>query len=187
MRKDGGTNGRARNVPVFRACGLACTLGLVACGGDDVVVGGPGQPTGCPEVRIVGDTAEVTQFRDGPGRDLTDVEARGVIADFSGECTYGDEDVTVDLNLVIGAEKGPAAATDSARFDYFVAVTDPQQTILNKELFETELTFEGGAVRTAVVEELQLSIPLDQIGDGSFYEVLVGFQMTPDQLEFNRR
>jgi|HigsolmetaAR203D_1030402.scaffolds.fasta_scaffold00476_23 hypothetical protein len=187
MRKDGGSFGRVRGAALPCAIGVAGLLGLAACGTDDTAWN-PDDPQGCPSVRIVSDADRITQFRDGPGRDLTDVVARGVIADFSGECAYEGNTVTVDLDLVIGAEKGPAAAAgDPARFVYFVAVADPELNILNKREFDTEIAFEGASSRAAVMEELVQVIPLERPVDGQYYQVLVGFQVSPEQLDYNRR
>src|SRR3546814_14504600 len=75
------------------------------------------------------------------------------ISDWSSDVCSSDL-VTVDLDLIIGAEKGPAASGDSARLVYFVAVMDPQQNILNKKEFDSEFVFEGSATRAAFTEEL---------------------------------
>src|SRR3546814_17887583 len=96
MRKDGGSIGRVRRAPVSRALGFACLLGLAACSSDEVAFSDPNVPTGCPRVRIVDGLDTVTQFRAGPGRDLTDVVVRGLLADFSEECDTGDNEIWTD-------------------------------------------------------------------------------------------
>jgi hypothetical protein len=174
----------------WRLVTLTAAVMLTAgCGGDDANVAqyGAGDPIACPTVSIVRDAAEVVQFRPGPGRDLTDVVARGAIADFSGTCDYSDDGAIVDLDLVIIAERGPAAGGDQAQFEYFVAVADPNRTVLAKEQFRTGVTFEEGRDRGIAAEELEQIIPMSRTGLGQDYQILVGFQLTPEQLEFNRR
>ena len=55
------------------------------------------------------------------------------------------------------------------------------------EIFAIDLTFAGGQNFAAVVEELEQVIPLASPQDGRRYQVLLGFRLTRDQLQFNRR
>lgn len=174
------------------------TAPLAACGGSDepdaAIAEEPPppaarpdpQPTGCPRVSIVGDAAQLVTFRPGAGRDLTDITMRGVIAGFDGGCEYFEDHVGVTMRLSIVAERGPAGSNNDANFNYFIAVADPQERILNKEIFATSVTFPVGGSQAGTLETLEYRIPLDRPASGSFYRVLVGFQLTPDQLEYNR-
>lgn len=177
MRKVGG---------IVRIALPAMTALILAACADDDPLAAANEATGCPQVQIVGDASEVTQFQ-GEGRDLTDVAMRGVILGFDGGCEYDDGGVTVDLLLDIAAARGPAGTGDVARFDYFVAITDPTGDFLAKEIFTTEIALQGAAARGGVREELEQQIPLDTPAAGDEYNVLVGFQLTPDQLDYNRR
>ncbi len=178
------------------ALAAALLAGLAACSGDDnpeeappareVVVAEP-QPTGCPRILFVDEAAQEVRFRPGPGRDLTDVEWRAAFAGFGGGCEYDDSGVDVDLILNIVAERGPAATSDEAAFDYFVAVADPQQQVLAKEIFQTDIVFPAGGATAGTSEALVQRIPLDNAALGRAYYILVGFQLSPQQLEFNRR
>jgi hypothetical protein len=166
---------------------LLAPLAAAACGGGETY--DPLQATGCPRVAIVADAAEVVEFRPGPGRDLTDVVARGVMGELGGACEYDSEagTVTVEVQLPIVGERGPAATGDDAAFRYFVAVADPARTILAKEVFDTSVAFEEGQTRAGTVEELEQVIPIPSGAAGAGYQVLIGFQLTPEQLDFNRR
>jgi hypothetical protein len=145
------------------------------------------EPAGCPRVTVVRDAAEVTQFREGGGRDMTDVKSRAAVVDFTGGCEYDRNGVTVNLNLVLGAERGPAASHDkSGTYRYFVAITDPAGQIVAKQEFDTTIDFSPNVGRGGSVEELSQQIPLENGASGASYEVLVGFQLAPADLEFNR-
>ncbi|NBC34458.1 MAG: hypothetical protein GVY13_17420 [Alphaproteobacteria bacterium] len=180
---------------------LAFAVGLAGCGGngeeeaaaaaDDPPPPAPAerpapQPTGCPRVSILSDAAQMVVFRPGPGRDLTDVALRGVIAGFDGGCEYFDGYVQVAMRLSLAAEQGPAATGDTAGFDYFIAIADPEGRVLSKEVFDTEVRFPPGGDQGGTVETLDYRIPLEEPAAGRFYRVLVGFQLTPAQLEYNR-
>lgn len=179
---------------------LSFALGLTGCGGngeeeaaltEDLPPPPPAerpapQPTGCPRVAIVDDAAQMMVFRPGPGRDLTDVALRGVIAGFDGGCEYFEDHVNVAMRLSIAAEQGPAATGDSAELDYFIAIADPEGRILTKEVFDASVRFPPGGDQAGTVETLDYRIPLEEPAAGRFYRVLVGFQLTPEQLDYNR-
>jgi len=144
----------------------------------------------CPNIVVVQDASELTQFLSGPGRDLTDVTLEAQIADFRGFCDTDLEDdrsgtVDVDLQLVMVATRGPAAATRDATIRYFVAIADTEENILAREEFETSITFEGNRNRVGFAEELTQEIPLQagQLGDA--FNVFVGFVLTDADLTYN--
>jgi hypothetical protein len=128
----------------------------------------------------------VTQFRQGGGRDLTDVVSRGAVMDFRGSCQPDEAKVDVDFQLVLATERGPAFDGRDPTYQYFVAVTDREGQVLAKQVFEATMRFAEGQNRAGSVEELHQTIPLAQGRRPADYQVLVGFQLTPDQLAFNR-
>jgi len=163
-------------------------LVLAGCSGMGIN-GAPQAPTAalsCPKVAIVRDLAEVTQFRAG-GRDLTDVQSRAALADFSGNCEYASDGVTVNVNVFLVAERGPALQGNQASYRYFVAVAKPgEDTPSAKTEFETSVTFEPGKPRAGTREELAPKIPLPKDTNAKDWKIFVGFQLTPDELAFNR-
>lgn len=168
-------------LPLLGACS---SLGL---GGDeDAAAAVPAEAPRCPVIEFVSGAEEVTQFREGPGRDLTDVTSRAAFADFAGGCRPGEGRVEVDLNLVLAAEKGPALEGTDAGYRYFVAVAAPDGGILAKQEFDTGVTFQGAQRRAGSIEELTQTIPVAEGARPEDYRILVGFQLTPDQLRYNR-
>ena len=142
-------------------------------------------PPACPRASIISDGATVTKFREGTGRDLTDVVAQGEIVDVAVECDYDRRGVDVALQVAIAAQRGPADRTRVAEFDYFVAVADSQRNILAKEVFRVRFQFQNQA-RTGTIEEIEPRIPLKSRADGVEYQIIVGFQLTPDEIDWNR-
>ena len=149
-------------------------------------------PPPCPNIVIVRDAAELTQFLPGPGRDLTDVTLEARIADFQGFCETDLEDngtgtVEVELQLIMAATRGPAAATRDATVRYFVAIADTDETILAREVFETSINFEGNRNRLGFAEELAQTIPLRAGQFGDAFNIFVGFELSDEDLAYNRR
>lgn len=134
---------------------------------------------------------KVTLYRPGPGRDLTDVAFDVQIGDIAYECSYDFDNagnsVTVGVNVLFVAQRGPAAEQNRIEVPYFVAVTNPNRHILTKKLFTLEIVFEGNAVRAQTVEKLAQTIPFPVGGNGAAYKTFIGLQLTPKQLEDLRR
>ena len=151
----------------------------------------PAPPPPCPDIVIVQDAAEVTQFLPGPGRDLTDVTLEAQVAAFRGFCDtdIGDDGtgaVDVELELLMIATRGPAAATRDALVSYFVAIADKQENVLARAEFESAITFECNRNRIGFAEELTQRIPLDRGQLGDDYSIFVGFVLTDEDLRYNR-
>jgi hypothetical protein len=146
-------------------------------------------PPPCPRAAIVADVAQLTKFRQGPGRDLIDVEYAAEIRDFGGSCEYRDKNrvVSVVTTINVIAELGPAAPSRRVSVPYFVAIIDGQNNIVAKSTFDAAIDFPEGRRRAGVSEETEQRIPLPAAVKGIDYEVLIGLQLTPDQVEFNRR
>ena len=166
---------------------LLATLVLAAC------QQGPERPTlACPVIAILQDAAELTLFVPGPGRDLIDVTLEARISEFGGFCdTDIDEDdrtgeVDIDLQVLFEATRGPVSVTREAQVGYFVAITDTQENILARQTFDADLEFQGNRNRIGFVEELTQKIPLRAGQVGEDFKVFIGFQLTEDQLEYNR-
>jgi hypothetical protein len=146
-------------------------------------------PESCPQILVVGDTSQVTKFQTGAGRDPTDVALQARIADFAGSCSLDARRnrVTVDLSLRIQATRGPANRDRRGGYDYFVAIADKGDAILAKKVFPGEIAFAADATRVDAVEELAQTIPLGGGETGADYRIYVGFQLTADELAYNRR
>ncbi len=159
---------------------------LVACSSADNVLA-----PACPNIVIVKVTAELTTFRPGPGRDLTDVVLDARIDRFDGECETDLEDdrsgkVEVDLQLIFEATRGPANDTRTGEFRYYVAIANRGGAILAKKVFATEFEFKGNRNRIGAVEELTQEIPLRPGELGEDFDIFIGFQLNPEQLDYNR-
>lgn len=167
--------------PVF-----AAAIFLAACSSQDERLAPP-----CPAIVIVQEIADVTQFKPGEGRDLTDVVLEGKVRGFDGFCeTDFDEgvagEVEVELRVVFSIARGPANTDRKGDFRYFVALADRAGKTTQKHVFDSEVEFPGNRNRVAPFEELTLKIPLKSGENGADYTVYVGFQLSPEQLDYNR-
>jgi hypothetical protein len=162
---------------------LALTLGLSACGGPDL----PKFPPACPQTGIISDAADVTTFR-GNGTDLTDMVVDGQIKGISGKCQLNDLThlhTTISVNLDL--TRGPASSSRTVPVSYFVSVSRGD-TVLDKQIYTIPVAFPSNTDHVQLTgDQIDMVLPVDQKLSGAAYRVLIGFQLTPAELEFNRR
>ncbi len=173
----------------LRAAGLALSalIVLAAC------QKGPEKlPPACPVIKIVQDLSELTLFKDGLGRDLTDVTLEARVVEFGGFCdTDIDEDdrtgeVDVDMQVLFEATRGPASTEREGSLTYFIAIADTKDNVLVRKTFDFTFEFEGNRNRIGITEELSQNIPLKAGQAGEDFQILIGLQITDGQLRYNR-
>ena len=164
--------------------GLLAILGvsfLAACGST------PGEGLPCPYTAVLTPTDRVVKFRPGAGRDLTDVEYEARFVGIQGSCAYGETGVNVQAQVQMRVSKGPAMTGNVAQVEYFVALIRPQSEDMTKETFTSSIPFEGNLTQVFNAEELSFDIPLSRLDEGPAWRAYVGFQLTEEQLEYNRK
>lgn len=142
----------------------------------------------CPVAGSVYDAARYVKFADASGELYSDIAFTGEITDVRLFCRYVDDvpleaEIEIDFNF----GKGPRADGDSHVYPYFVAVTRRNGKVLAKETFATEAQFRGQAVTGKSELVNRITIPrADSTISGVNFEIVVGFDLAPEQLEFNR-
>jgi len=158
-----------------------CALVLTSCG-----IFQPSSPKVCPRVSLLNEAAKLTQYRDGPGRDLIDVLYEARVHDVNWACGYSDNRLRIEAKIDLVAQRGPASKGANAQVPYFVAIIDKAQNIIAKAEFESEIEFRDGRRRAGVREEVEQIIYLKEGEVGTDYEIIVGLQLTAPQLKQNR-
>ena len=113
----------------------------------------------------------------------------GEFEGLSSGCRYqGSEPIKVGMELLFGFGRGPAAEGATKTYRYWVAVTDRNQEILAKQYFDVTAKFAPGQDRVLITDHVNgVLIPrADANVSGSNFEVLVGFDIAPDMVDFNR-
>jgi hypothetical protein len=139
----------------------------------------------CPSTDIIGPVGSVSRFGV-PTGSFAQLAYRASFTNIHGTCDIDDDGVTVKVSVTILAEAGPAATATSADFPYFVAVLDPRQRIIAKQVLTDTISFGGSQHRGGATDTFDQRIPLRNPKLASDYHVFVGFQLTPDELAYNR-
>lgn len=142
----------------------------------------------CPYVKVLYDAGRYVEFKD--GREASaNVGYSGEIQSISAGCAYkDDEPITLKMQVLFELGKGPQAEGSSKTYRYWIAVTQRNEAVIAKEYFNLPVKFQPGQDRVYVTEEInQVVIPRAKLTtSGSNFEVLVGFDVTPEMAEFNR-
>jgi len=140
----------------------------------------------CPFVKILYDAARYVEL-DTERAAIANVGYTGEIQGLSAGCSYQNDDpITVQVNLLFGLGRGPQATAEQRTYRYWIAVTERNTAVLAKEYFDLPVNFEGA--RTAeVTQEQTIVIPrAEATTSGGNFEILVGFEVSPEMAEFNR-
>jgi len=169
-----------RAAPVVVA---ALAAGLAGC---DMFTPRETPTTLCPRGLILNDAQELTQFREGIGRDLTDVVSTVRVADVTLGCKYDTAGMSVEMQVAIAAERGPADRAGFAEAEYFVALVDGKRQIRAREVYRLRFEFVDNRNRIGRIELLDPFVPQADATTGPDWQIWVGLQLTPQQVEDNK-
>ena len=174
---------------------LAVSLTAAACAGNrDQQAGPPGAPRApadqnvgpCPLMGVLYDAARIVEV-EGEER-FSNVGYTGEITGVSGLCRYRNEEpITMELKIQMAVGKGPKATASSHTYKYWVAVARRDVAPISKQYFAVDVNF-GNSARAGLLQEVRKITITRATKDtsGVNFEILVGFELTPAQLAFNR-
>jgi hypothetical protein len=142
----------------------------------------------CPFVKVLYDAGRYVEFDQGK-ESYADVGYTGEIQTVASACAYKIEDpITVGARILFEFGRGPQAKGRQKTYRYWVAVTDRNHGVLQKAWFDMPVTFPVGQDRVTVTDTLnKIVIPRkDSKVSGANFEVLIGFDVTPQMAAFNR-
>ncbi len=139
----------------------------------------------CPAVAIVSYTGTVTKF-DGFDRNADDVVYNATITDLRVDCQEDEETgIYQRVSFAIIASKGPAFAYQPIVLPYFSVLLRDNNLIAVKRIFQAELQFDNDSNRFVLRQTIIHKLPDIDTARRYDYELLVGFQLTPDEVAYN--
>ncbi|MFT4075191.1 MAG: Tat pathway signal sequence domain protein [Asticcacaulis sp.] len=142
----------------------------------------------CPYVKVLYDAARYHEFKNNV-ETTSAAMWTGEINGIHSECAYtGTNPIQVGMDISFSLGRGPQAEGLSNTYHYWIAVTERDKTVLAKQEFELPVTFAEGQDKVDVNTRLEgIYIPRKDITiSGENFEVLIGFDVTPQMAEFNR-
>lgn len=163
--------------------GLA-VIGLLALFGCSLFSSSSSKTTqACPSAVILRPLSNTAVFGPAAERRPDNVAFYGLLSEVDSKCEYTGDAVRMTLDVVVVGERGPAARGDSVDLSYFIAVTDPDQSIHSKNTLAVRIAFEGTGKRAAVTDHFEKTVSLGT-RKGADLNVLLGFQQSPDVVDF---
>lgn len=178
---------KAFNMRVF--AGIAAGLMLASCSSNAVTRAfdtrnnaGP-----CPPAAILYDASRIVEL-EGEEPNYTNITYTGELNGIRLFCRYvDDQPLRANLELDFAFGKGPKADSNRHQYRYWIAVTRRSAKVLAKQYFSVDANFAGEKVTGQTVTVEDVVIPrADSTISGANFEVVVGFDLTDDQLAFNR-
>ncbi|MEZ5961938.1 MAG: hypothetical protein R3C30_16170 [Hyphomonadaceae bacterium] len=143
----------------------------------------------CPLMGVLYDTARVVKFNEPNVQRYANIEFTGEMQGVSGLCRYVEADpIRMNMEIQMSFGRGPAATSDRETYRYWVAVTRRGRAPIEKVYFDVDVRFPRGQQVVTIRESIdEIVIPRANADiSGENFEVLVGFELTPEQLQFNR-
>ncbi len=145
----------------------------------------------CPTVEIVEELSMINEYIDISDPQSYNLVSSANLMQAESSCSYSGKSATVDIKLAFESRigmRGRLKDKDRPFFSYpfFVAVTSPDGSILAKEIFSASVTHSSGQNSQTYYESMRQIIPIIDPARGSRYKVLIGFQLSQDQLNQNR-
>jgi len=145
----------------------------------------------CPEVAVRSDLRHLVEFYDDSRpTDATKVSEINILG-VQNTCRVEKDMLVMQIDLTLQGKTGPKARVKpsdkpSFAYPYFVAVTDANGTVLSKEIFAAPVAYGANQNEFSKVESIFQNMPFPDAASGQIYNVIVGFQLTAEQLAYNQ-
>ena len=166
---------------------LLAGLAVTACGGprmDDLLVP-------CPSLVLPADVADLTRHQPGSQPDLSTLILDARVTGIDGSCRRGRRDQSLDSTIAVRfqMDRGPAATTRAVQLPWFIALLDTRTNqVVSRQSFVMNGQFAVNTTRANVTSQsVEIAFPVSAERRVQDYRVLVGFQLTEDEVALNRR
>lgn len=176
---------------------LSASLFLWGCAAKEIYEFAPG----CPKITVLSSAADYYTFAN-QQTDIAHLMTKASIIGVGGECLDDPHNaknkkkrekglpyqnkINTDMNIVMQIQRGPAASENHIRVPYFIA-TLHDGNIEDKQEMSAEVTFPNNVNQIIFrSDKLRFNIPSTPQRTADNYELVIGFQLSPEQLEYNR-
>jgi hypothetical protein len=143
----------------------------------------------CPLMGVLYDNARMVTFANPAEERYANITYTAEMQGVRGLCRYvGEDPIRMSIEVDMSFGRGPAATADRQTYRYWVAVTRRGRAPIEREFFEVDVRFPRGEAvvnRTEEIEEIIIPRANADVS-GENFEILVGFELTPEQVAFNR-
>lgn len=176
-------------IKLFGLGSIGIALLFIACTSDSTKIAFSAEknPGPCPTARILYDTSRIVEMHG--AESLRNVGFTGEIQKVDSICRYiEDTPIYAELDIDFALGKGPMAQGNGRSYRYYIAIARVDRALISKEYFDLPVKFERGRDRVFLKQHID-EIIIPRAGSnvsGANFEILVGFELTPEQIAFNR-
>ncbi len=144
----------------------------------------------CPPVSARQDLTHLVEFYNPTKPSDSTKVSEATITGVKNTCRVENDSILMQIDLSLTGKTGPKArvkSTDKPSFayPYFVAVTDEQGNVVSKEIFAVTLSYDSNQKELSLTESVFQNMPFPDSTSGQHFNVIVGFQLTNEQLAYN--
>jgi hypothetical protein len=143
----------------------------------------------CPVAVILADASQVTVFRPGAPQDLAGEAYRVALVGISTSCSINRKTGETDSSYRVNFRATRAPSADAAHYTvpYFVAVTQGDE-LIEKRILQVSFDFAAGdSIATFSESPDDFDIHVANGHQPFEYQLMAGFQMTPAQVDYNKK
>jgi len=141
----------------------------------------------CPVSGVLYDASRLVEIQGAERHE--NVGFTGAVENVRSFCRYkGGDPINMDVEIDFAFGRGPKAESAAESYPVFVTVTRRDRTVLAKETFAVNVNFPAGKDIIRITETVP-GIVIPRANDtvsGTNFEVIVGFDLTPEQIAYNR-
>jgi hypothetical protein len=172
----------ARRVGYIAAC---AALAATGCSSDDLEQSKIDYS--CPRVVVLADASTVTEFTPGALEAPENKIYTARIANTSAQCETEKGLITANVVFDIRIAAGTAPAPGPMQLQYFLAATEIDQRVTGKVVRAINVVLPPGVPEVQAQTSIDgVQIPIAEGRTNRNYELVVGFQLTPQQVQYNR-
>ena len=140
----------------------------------------------CPKVGVISDLDRVTEIEVAASQSKSNILLSSKIQGLRTKCTAGADGITISIVFDLFSKLSRYNIPTNVDLRYLIATVNPNDQILAKQVYKTTVSFMDGIQITRNTQEVEVFIP--SLGDVNFrnHKVLVGFELTEAQLQYNR-
>ena len=143
----------------------------------------------CPIAVILADASQVTIFKPGAPQDLAGEAYRVALVGISTDCSINKKTGETNSSYRVNFRATRAPSADAAHYTvpYFVAITQSDQ-LIEKRILQVSFDFgPGDSIATFSESPDDFDIHVPNGHQPYEYELMAGFQMTPAQVDYNKK
>jgi len=163
----------------------ACSTGYTV---SDLNPFGASEPAVCPTAGTLSDAASVTEFGRGKSLKSNNVRYVATINRSAMSCDISGSKVTGNIALIGEVKLGRKGKSGNLSLPIFVALTIRNSEVVDKRFETVEATVPKGSKIAGfqyIVQNYSFDIAPGRKSED--YEILVGFNLTPAQIDYNRK